>query len=102
MSDREELMRQARLEPDPNPREVARLANQGSTFFQLLGKLIREDEAQTQSLRNADIITEEGRFKTLKEQGRLQGRTELLEAIIDLILEGSEENDGSGTEQSEQ
>lgn len=93
--EREELIKQILLSSDPSPQELAKLCNDGSIFMRLIAKLLRDLRSEADNFVNVDLISDEGRLNAIKRQGIAQGRAQLVEGIIDLILEG-QENDGSG------
>lgn len=90
--DRRDLERALKAEPPPGAQEVAKLFNSGSVASQLLGVLLREQEEASIPFLSADLISEEGRLQAIRNQGRLSGRAELLDRIIDLIMEGSQDD----------
>lgn len=98
--DRELLMEQARLQAPVTPEEVSELVQDGSIFFRLLGNIIREEEKLRASFIGQDLVTEEGRLRALKEQGKMVGRSAFIDYLFDFVVNGaSEENaDRSGTE----
>ena len=90
--DRQDLEKAFKNEPEPNPIELAGLFSEGSLASQLIGKLLRENEEAGISFMSTDLITEEGRLNSIRNQGRLAGRAEILNTIIDLIMEGSQDD----------
>lgn len=99
MPDREDLIAQAKLQPDPKASEVAELVQHGSTFQRLIGMLVRENETAQSNFAGLDLVTDEGRLRAIKTQGEALGRNQILERIIDLVLEGTQ--DEHGTERAE-
>jgi hypothetical protein len=90
--DRQDLERALKAEPPPIAEEVAKLFNEGSVASQLLGLLLREQEEASIPFLSADLISEDGRLRSIQNQGRLAGRAELLGRVIDLIVEGSQDD----------
>lgn len=90
--DRQDLERALKDEPEPNAEEVAKLFNEGSVASQLVGMLLREQEEASIPFLSANLISEEGRLLAIQNQGRLAGRAELLNRVIDLIMEGSQDD----------
>jgi hypothetical protein len=91
MADRGALMEQALRQADVKAEEVAELVQEGSIFFRLLGKMLRREKELQTGLINQDLVSEEGRLRALKEQGKMVGRTELVDWIFDLVLEGAQD-----------
>lgn len=90
--DRQDLIDAFKREPAPDLEEIAKLFNEGSVGSQLLGKLFREQaEAETPFL-SIDLVSEEGRLRAIQTQGRISGRSEILNTILDLIMEGSQDD----------
>lgn len=64
-----------------------------TAFLRLVGQLLRDHQQVLLALSSVDLISEEGRLQAIKQQGIAQGRAILLESILDLIIEGSGNDD---------
>ncbi len=81
-----------------SPAELAAEVKKGGALYRMLGLLHRHhQEATNQAFSLADLISDEGRLKAIQAQGVVQGRQTLLEFIQDLILEGMENESGTGS-----
>lgn len=61
-----------------------------------LGRLLRTARDKTTNLANADLVTQEGRIATIKEQGLIQG----LRSAFELLTEEPEDDDTTNTDAS--
>jgi hypothetical protein len=89
--DRKDFEDLLKREPLPVAEEVAKLFSEGTVASQVLGLLLREQEEASIPFLSTDLISEEGRLRAIQNQGRLAGRAELLDRVIDLIMEGSQD-----------
>lgn len=90
--DRLDLEKAFKAEPKPNPEEVAKLFSEGTVASQLIGELLRQQDEIQRPFMSINLISEEGRLQAIQAQGRISGRSELLGIIIDLIMEGSQDD----------
>lgn len=90
MTDRDTFIEAARKQPEVTPAELNEAIGEGTLMFRFLGKLFREQLDFENTLIHMDLVSEEGRMVALRQQGIVQGRAMLLEAMVDMFLEGEE------------
>lgn len=98
MLEREDLLDQVRHANSVSGAELAQYFKEGSIVFRLLGNLVREQDQVTFGLIGMDLVTEEGRMAAIKQQGIAQGRMAVIEGLVDMILEGVNENEHGNSE----
>lgn len=94
----EELLELSKAQPGVSPQELARNFSEGSLLMRLVGMLAREIDGQRLVYASMEIVSDEGRLNAIKEQGRMTGHIQFVDRILDLVIEGQENDDR--TEQS--
>lgn len=90
--DKDLLLSQLRESESPSYQAVAQLFTSDSPFVQLIGMVLRETEERGRGLMNQDLVSEEGRMRALQVQGEVRGAMGLIERILDMVIEGKEED----------
>lgn len=77
--------------PEGFKNELRSLLSSESPFMAMLGQVQRRAHEMAWSLQAADLTTDEGRMKALKDQGTVQGLLMAIEVMLAPVMEGEED-----------